>query len=323
MVMKRICLVLFYTACLLGAHIALAEEKDYPAKPIEAVLPFDPGGVMDIASRIVAAEMAIELKVPFIVTNAPGAGGMTGAVKVLRAKPDGYTLLSTSTASMISTPLESPNPPYDSFKDFLPIGCFGSSPMIFGVAGTSPFKTMAEMVDYAKKNPGKLTCGVTSMGGENHLNFELFKKVAGVNIKIVPYKGTGEAVASLLGKHIDMMVLTYVGFLPYLKSGDARVLAITQKVAGTTIPTIAEVGYPQVNIHMLCGFFISAKTPKAIYDKLVSTFQKVAMSPGVAKKLEDSGMLRQYKTPQEFTNEMKERWGTTAKLVEELGLRSK
>ena len=195
--------VVFFAAFLLSAGLVAAKEGPYPSRPIEVVLPFDPGGVMDISSRTIVEEMSRELKVPLVVVNLPGAGGMTGAVKVLKAKPDGYTLLSTSTATMISTPLQSPNPPYDPFRDFLILGSYGSSPMIFGVHNTSPFKTMEELIDHARKNPGKVTCGVTSLGGENYLNFELFKKVTGANIKIVPFKGTGEAIASLLGKHID------------------------------------------------------------------------------------------------------------------------
>lgn len=321
--MRRIFLVLFYATSLFSASFVLAEEKDFPNKPIEIVVPYDPGGNADICTRIIAKEMSPKLvKVPIIITNIAGAGGMLGVAKVLRSKADGYTLFNAATANMITAPLQSPNPPYD-LKDFLPICCYGSTPMIFGVYSTSPFKTIGDVVDYARMNPGKLTCGVTSLGGENHLDFELFKKVAGVNIKIVPYKGTGEAVASLLGKHIDMMVLTYVGFLPYLKAGDARVLATTQKVPGSNLPTIAEAGYPQVNIHMLSGFFLSAKTPKVIYEKHVAFFEKVVKDPDVLKKLENSGILPLFKTSKEFMTELKERWVITSKLLEELGMKKR
>jgi tripartite-type tricarboxylate transporter receptor subunit TctC len=315
-------LFLFLMACFFGIGLPWVQAQDYPSKPIEVVVPFDPGGVVDITTRIIADEMSRELKTPLVIANVPGAGSIVGASRVLKAKPDGYTLLSTTTA-MITSLLESPNPPFDPVKDFTPIGCYGSSPMIFGVVNSSPFKTLEELIDYARKNPAKLTCGVTSIGGENHLNFELFKKAAGVNIKIVPYKGSGEAVAALLGKHIDMMVLTYVSFLPYVKSGEARVLAITQKVPGSTLPTIAELGFPQVKIHMLLAFFVSAKTPKFVYDKLDPLLEKVVKDPNVAKKLENSGVITLYKAPNELTDELKDRWAVMGRLVEELGLKQK
>jgi len=298
------------------------EAQEYPSKPIEVVVPFDPGGVVDITSRIIADEMSRELKTPWVITNAPGAGSIVGAARVLKAKPDGYTLLSTTTA-MITSLLQSPNPPFDPNKDFTPIGCYGSSPMIFGVVQSSPFKTMEDVVTHARKNPAKLTCGVTSIGGENHLNFELFKKAAGVNIKIIPYKGSGEAVAALLGKHIDMMVLTYVSFLPYIKSGEARVLAITQKVPNSGLPTIAELGYPQVKIHMLLAFFASSRTPNAVFEKLNPLLEKIVKNPSVDKKLENSGVITQYIPAKDLADELKERWGVMANLLEELGLRKK
>jgi tripartite-type tricarboxylate transporter receptor subunit TctC len=298
------------------------QAEDYPAKPIEVVVPYDPGGVTDIATRIITDELSRELKTPFMVANIPGASGLVGASRVLKAKPDGYTLLSASTG-MISSLLESPNPPFDPVNDLLPIGCYGSGPMIFGVVNSSSFRTLEDVIDYARKNPAKLTCGVTSIGGENHLNFELFKRAAGINIKIVPYKGTGEAVAALLGKHIDMMVLTYVGFLPYIKSGEARALAVTQKIPSSSIPTISEIGYPQVKINNLNGLFAIPKTPKAVFDKLTPLLEKVIKDPGIAKKLENTGLITQYRTPTEFTEELRERWTIMPKLLEELGLRKK
>jgi tripartite-type tricarboxylate transporter receptor subunit TctC len=307
----------------LNISLAWAQEKGYPTKSIEVIVPASPGGSSDIATRIIAEELSRQLKVPFVVTNIAGAAGMAGAARVLKARPDGYTLLSSGTQGMISSPIQSPNPPFDTFKDFTPICSYGSSPMIFGIKSSSPFKTLEDLINYGRKNPDKLTCGITNIGGEPHLLIELFKKGVGVNIKPVPHKGTGDAVTALLGQHIDMMVLTYIGFLPYIKSGEARVLAITQKVPGSGIPTFAELGYPKVNIRTQLGFYVSSKTPGEIQEKLISLLEKVTKDPNVARKLETSGVVVDYRSPREFTNELKEEWDTVSKLADEIGLKQK
>ena len=321
--LKGMALFFFIMACFFGIRSAWAQGKGYPNKTIEVILPVAPGGSSDIATRIITEELSRQLKVPFVVTNLPGAAGLIGPSKVLKERPDGYILLSGGSSMMTFAIIQSPNPPYDPFKDFLPVCGYGSAPIIFGVQNASPFKTLEELIDYAKKNPGKLTCGISSMGRELHLAFELLRKAAGINIKIVPYKGTGEAVTALLGKHIDMMLLSYIGFLPYIKSGEARVLAITLKFPNSGIPTTAEIGYPQVNIRTQLGFYISAKTPKDIYEKVVSLFEGVVKDPNVAKKLENSGVVVQYKAPKEFTNELKEEWDVVSKLADDIGLKAK
>jgi tripartite-type tricarboxylate transporter receptor subunit TctC len=310
-------------ACCLMFSSAEAQVKAYPNKTVEVILPVAPGGSSDISTRIITDELSRELKVPFVVTNLPGAAGLIGPAKVLKEKPDGYTWLSGGSSMMTFAIIQSPNPPYDPFKDFLPIGSPGSAPIIFGVQSGSPFKTLQELLDFAKKNPGKLSCGISSMGRELHLAFELLRKSAGVNIKIVPYKGTGEAVSALLGKHIDMMLLSYIGFLPYIKSGEARVLAITVKVPNSGIPTTAELGFPQVNIRTQLGFYCSAKVPRETYDRMVSLFQGVLKNPEVVKKLEASGVVVDYKNPEEFKKDLREEWDIVSKLAEDIGLKSK
>lgn len=128
-------------------------------------------------------------------------------------------MLATGDTSMTTAVLQSPNPPYDPFRDFIPIAAYGGSHVAFGVPNSSAIKSVADLVKEAKANPGKVTFGVTSLGGENHLQFELLRNIAAVNIKLVPFKGTGEAIAALLGKHIDALALTYVGFRPGSASG--------------------------------------------------------------------------------------------------------
>lgn len=310
-------------AFCLAALPVVAQDKGYPTKSIDVIVAAAAGGSSDIATRIVVDELSRQLKVPLVVENIAGAAGMAGAAKVLKAKPDGYTILSAGTQGVVSSPIQSPNPPFDTLRDLVPICSYGSSPMIFGVKASSPFKTLEDLIAFAKQNPGKVTCGITNIGGEPHLLTELFKKVVGVSIRAVPHKGTGDAVAALLGGHIDMMVLTYIGFLPYIKSGEARVVAITQKVAGANIPTFADAGYPKVNIHTTLGFYLSAKTPPEIHQRLVPVFEKVVKDPAVVKKLQEMGVVVQYKSTKEFVNELREDWDVVSRLSEEIGLKKK
>jgi tripartite-type tricarboxylate transporter receptor subunit TctC len=300
-----------------------AQEKPYPYKPIKIVIPFEPGGSIDIAVRVMTDYLTRELGVPMIVENRGGAGGMIGGSEVLRSKPDGYTLLAATDAVMIISPLKSPNPPYDTFKDFLPICAYGGSPVTFGVHKSSPLKTLADLVKEAKENPGKLTCAITQFGAENHLDLEIFRKAADVNIKIVPYKGPGEGAAALLGRHVDMIVFMYTTLLPYVKSGEARYLAAGASIPGSSIPTFAEAGFPRTTLPRYNAFFVSAKTPKPIHEKLVLAFKRVSTNPELIKKWETLGLFPDYKSPAEYTSIMKNKWDAYSKLIDDLGLKEK
>lgn len=308
---------------LCGLNAATAEDKSYPNKPIRIVIPYEPGGVIDLGIRVMTDDLTKELKVPMIIENKGGASGMLGSASILKASPDGYTVLAAGDTAMTTSVIQSPNPPYDPFKDFIPIGAYGGSHVAFGVLQSSSLKTIADFVREAKANPGKLTFGVTSLGGENHLQFELFKKIAAVNIKLVPFKGTGEAIAALLGKHIDAMALTYVGFLPYINAGDIRVIVMGASIPGISIPNFAEAGYPRVMLPRLNGFFVSAKTPAPICEKLGVAFKRVATNPEVIKKWDKIGLVPEYKTSAEFANLIREKYGVYSKLMIELGLKKK
>jgi tripartite-type tricarboxylate transporter receptor subunit TctC len=302
-------------------------QEGYPSKPIKVIIPRDPGGASDLAVRVMTDYLSQELKQPIVIENKAGAGGLIGISEVNRAKPDGYTLLSVADSGMILAPMESPNPPFDTFKDFLPICAFGGTPVAFGVHQSSPFKTLADFVKEAKARPGTLNVAVTSLGNENHLTFEIFRKVAAVNLKLVPFKGTGEAIAALLGKHMDMLVLTFVGFQPYVKSNEVRLLVIGPSFPGVSVPNFTEAGYNDPRLKSLLNryntFMVSSKTPKPIYDKLVSTFKQVATNPELIKKWETIGVIPDYLGPAELTKFMKEKWDVCSLLLDELGLKKK
>jgi tripartite-type tricarboxylate transporter receptor subunit TctC len=314
----------FFVICLCKHNLLWAQGKGYPSQPIKIVVPNAPGGSNDLGARITADYLSQELKVPVLIENRVGASGMLGAAMVLKAKPDGYTLLAGGDTSLASGPLQSPNPPYDPFKDFSPICMLGSSVAAYGVYSSSPFKTLMDFIKDAKESPGKLSCGVTNIGSSTHLSLELLKKYAEMDIKVVPYKGVPDAIAALLGKHIDMLVLIYVGFLPYVKSGEARILAVSDPVPDTTIKTLQEAGFPQSGFRAtdaFLGFHVSSNTPKPIYEKLVLAFERIAKIPEFAMKLDNIGLIRKYKNPAELKEFMKEKWLVYSEGLEQLGLK--
>ena len=322
---RRIILVLTLSLFFLGwlyGHRPVWAQGDYPSKPITIVQPHEPGGLTDLPVRAMVDDLAQELKVPMVLEYKSGAMSMLGISYVLKAKPDGYTLLAAGDSAMIIGVLQSPNPPFDPLKDFLPLGVYGTTVVSFGVHQSSPFKTLGEFVAEAKKNPGKLSLAITSLGNDNHFGFELFRKASGINVKMVPYKGPGEGVAAFLGRHVDMLVLSYVSFSPYVKSGEARLIAVGNPVPGSSIPSFADAGYP-AEFPRMNAFYISAKTPKPIYEKLVTSFKRVFTNPEVTKKLEAVGLIPGYRSPDEFAQFMKPKWDAYSILIEELGMRKK
>ncbi|OGP59474.1 MAG: hypothetical protein A2162_12670, partial [Deltaproteobacteria bacterium RBG_13_52_11b] len=293
-----------------------------PNKPITILQPHEPGGLTDLPVRAMADDLAKEFKVPMVLEYKSGAGSMLGISYVQKAKPDGYTLLAAGDSAMIIGPLLSPNPPFDPFKDFKSIGIYGNTVVSFGVHKDSPIKSLKEFVAEAKKNPGKLSVAVTSLGNDNHFAFELFRKNSGINVKMIPYKGPGEGVAAFLGRHVDMLVLSYVSFSPYVKSGEARLLAVGNPVPGSGIPSFADEGFPP-EFPRVSAFYVVSSTPKPIYDKLVTTFKRAVTDPEVMKKFEKVGLIPGYRSPDEFAQFMKPKWDAYKSLITELGLKKK
>ena len=304
-------------------HITLVwGQGEFPNKPITVLQPHEPGGLTDLPVRAMADDLAKEFKVPMVLEYKSGAGSMLGISYVQKAKPDGYTLLAAGDSAMIIGVLLSPNPPFDPFKDFKSIGIYGNTVVAFGVHKDSPIKSLREFVAEAKKNPGKLSVAITSLGNDNHFAFELFRKNSGINVKMIPYKGPGEGVAAFLGRHVDMLVLSYVSFSPYVKSGEARLLAVGNPVPGSGIPSFADEGFPP-EFPRVSAFYVVSSTPKAIYDKLLTMFKRVVTNPEVMKKFENVGLIPGYRSPEDFDQFMKPKWDAYSSLVNELGMRKK
>jgi len=312
----------FFLIWLSGHNLTWAQKEGYPNKPVKIVVPFNPGGFTDLSIRTMTAYLSQELGVPVVIVNKGGANGMIGAGLVLKARPDGYTILAGADPPLIYGPLASPNPGYDPFKDFLPLGGLGASPHVFTVHASSPFKTVADFVNGAKKNPGKLTAGLTQL--DARLMFAKFKKAAGVDVKIIPFQRTSELISALLGKHVDLMGSTWANSRAYVEADEIRMLFLNFPVPGYSTPTFAEAGYPEAQTTVTRnGLLVSAKTPKPIYEKLVLTIERLSKNPELSKKWVRMGLMPDYKNPTEFTADLKRKWDIVSKLMKEMGLGNK
>ncbi len=300
-------IIIFWTLLLLWVPGALAADS-YPLRPMKILIPFGPGSTTDLTSRILSDSLAKDLKGTIVVDYKAGGSGMVGAAAVAQSKPDGYTLLCGTIATHVIGPILSPDkPPYDPVQDFLPIAFIGESPNALFVNSQSPYKTFEDLLDYAKKNPGKLNCGTPGVGTAAHFVLELINMNLGTKITHVPYKeGTGAVAVAVMGGHIDMGIMAASAAIPQVKAGKLRLLIATSKLADTPdTPTFKEKKLPQASIGIWIGYFAPAKTPKAVQDKLAAAFAKAIKDPDNVNKLEKVGFITDYKPPKEFSELMK------------------
>jgi tripartite-type tricarboxylate transporter receptor subunit TctC len=292
-VMQRLtrCLVMTMAGLTVGSA-AYAQDK-YPTRPITLVVGYAAGGATDIVARLVAKSLTETLKQPVVVENRPGANSNIGAEAVARAKPDGYTLYVGSIANTINRTLyEKLN--YDVKKDFTPVALLATIPNILVVHPNLPIKSVQEYVAYAKKNPGKLTCASSGSGSSIHLSCEIFKLETGTDILHVPYRGSGPAVADLLGGQVDSMFDNLPSSLPQVQAGKLRVLGVTslERVPFVPdVPTLAESGLPGFSVQSWFAVMAPTGTPKAIVDTLNAAINKGLEGEELRKSYEKGGFV--------------------------------
>jgi tripartite-type tricarboxylate transporter receptor subunit TctC len=309
---------------VIGSTLIHGQEKGFPSKPVEMVVPYAPGGSIDIGARIFVEPLSRELKVPVVVRNQAGGGGLTGTTAFFNTKPDGYTILATSPGGIIPTVQLSKNPSFDPRKDFLPLGHIGVSPVAMSVPRDSPFKSFDDFLQFAKKNPGKLRGGYSSPGGETHVMFMSIIKDTKIETKMVPYTSSGELAAALLGGHLDWKCSTLVSTMGYVRSGDMRPLLLTQRspeVPG--VPSGPDIGLPSVSVNIWLGFFVHSKIPKAAYDRLVSAVKAAFNDVKMRDLLTKAGYIVEYKDPQELTKLINRDWEAFAEVLEATGMKGK
>ena len=317
--------VLTLTAIQLAPGAALAQGK-FPERTMRLVVPFAPGGVNDIIGRRWAQEMSRVLGQNMIVENRAGASGAIGAMEVVRAKPDGYTLLIANTTTHVLSPLGNPKLGYDPLKDFTALGVITLVPTGVAVHPSMPVKNLKALVAFAKKNPGQLSFGSAGTGSITHLTGELFKKLNGnLNIVHVPYKGAGPGLADLVAGHIPMYTPTISPApLEYHKSGRIRMLAICSEERLSEVPevpTAAQAGMPELVVQAFNAIFLPAGMPRPVVDVLHQANQKVMANAGMQEFLRKAGAepvtTSSPERATQFIQKELQRWGP---IVREVGV---
>ncbi len=316
---RRSVVVLGLLAALTGVtHTAVA---DYPERPIHLVVPFAPGGGTDMIARTLGAEMAKELDATVIIENKPGAGTMIGTDHVANSKPDGYSVIVASFAHAVN-PALLPKLSYGSNDAFAPVVLIARGPNVMVVRESSPYKSVADIVEAAKADPGGLTFASQGNGTSAHLAGEMFANMANVKLTHVPYRGAGPALTDLLGGHVDIMFATAAAVSNF--SGTLRLLGVTTEEASDTfkdVPPIAKT-VPGYRVESWYGLYVPAGTPDEVIARLNAAARVAAYSPEFANKLESEGLrvvAGEPKELDEYVRTEEKRW---AKIVEDNGLKA-
>ena len=279
-------------------------QSNYPTKPVTLMVPTAPGGTTDIAARMLADPLGKALGQTVIVENRGGASGGIAAVAVKRAEPDGHTLLMQYSGYHVITPAVSKQPIGWEARDFQAVANVLNAPQVVVARAGLPIKTMAELIAYAKANPGKLTYASSGNGSLQHVTGAMLEQQAGIQMTHVPYKGTGPALQDLLGGQVDVTFGTPPPFMQHIQSGKLRALAVTGKTRLASlpdVPTSAEAGLPKLDATSWFAVFAPAATPKPIVDKLSAEIAKVIATPAFKQKAAEQGASADYMTPQQLT----------------------
>jgi tripartite-type tricarboxylate transporter receptor subunit TctC len=286
----------------MGTAHAQGAEAAFPDRPIRLIVPYPPGGSTDPAARLIASDIGPRLGQNVVVENRAGAAGAIGTEAVARAAPDGYTLLLHT--SVISTdPTLKKNAPYDVKRDLAPVTLAVNGPYLLVVNPSLPVRNVAELITYAKANPGKLNFGSAGQASSGHLIGELFKKAAGIDMVHVPYKGGGPSIVGLVGNEVQLVFDTFGGSRALAESGKLRAIAVTSPNRASLmpdIPTVSESGLKDFSAVYWLGIFAPAKTPPAIIDKLHGVIRQSLETPAVKAKMLDIGNVPQALSPTEF-----------------------
>jgi tripartite-type tricarboxylate transporter receptor subunit TctC len=302
----------------------LARAEDYPNKPIRLVVPFPPGGPNDIIGRVVGQKMQELLGQTIVIDNRPGAGGTLGTDNVAKSEPDGYSIAIASAGALaISTSLQD-KILYDPLKELATVTLVAKVPEVLVASTTLPVANVRELVALAKAKPGTINYGSTGPGSMPHLAGELLRTSAQIDIVHVPYRGAAPAVNDLLGHQVDIIFLDLPVLLPQIQAGAIKPLAVgsRQRVKWLPdLPTMGEIGYPQIEADNWYGMVAPARTPHAIVMKLNAAAVTAMQAPEVQAKLSSQGAILIGSTPEEFTAYMKSEIQKWAKVVQAAGIK--
>ncbi|MFY9836151.1 MAG: tripartite tricarboxylate transporter substrate-binding protein [Xanthobacteraceae bacterium] len=303
--MKQRRIVLLVIATLTAVSWARGgAAQDWPARSVLVVSPFAAGSANDTVARVVLDQVSQQTGQPFVVENRPGGGGVVGVASVVRAEPDGYTLL-LSSASMSSAVILHKSLPYDELNDLEPVAMLSTQPSVLVAAPGKGFRSVADLVAAAKARPGALNFASAGIGSASHIAGERFRLAAGLNVQHIPYRGPVEALADLMTGRIDFYFLPIAPALSLIKQGKVVALAVStrqRKQLLPDVPTIAEAGYPSAEYLFWGGLSAPAKTPRAIVEKLNGEVNKALAMPAIKEKLQNLGVQPEPMTPDQFAS---------------------
>ncbi len=322
--LQRVAVVVFGLAIFFQQQAAAQSQvTNWPSKPIRFVMPYAPGGSSELLARPIANELSKSLGQPVVIDYKPGAGSTIGADFIAKSPPDGYTIIMLLTAHAVNATLM-PNLPYDTVRDFSSITLAATLPLSVVVNAQSNIQSVQELITYARANPGKLNYGSAGPGNTSHLAVEYFKSVAGVDMTHVPYKGSGPAVAALLGREVDLMFDSMSSSLAQIQGGKFRAIAVSTAKRSSVlpnVPTIQESGLPGFDISAWYGIFAAANTPAPIVQKLNAEIIKAMAVPEAKQRIEGLGYQIVGSTPAQLDVYVKleiARWG---KVIKDAGVK--
>jgi tripartite-type tricarboxylate transporter receptor subunit TctC len=302
-----------------------AAAQDYPDRPIRLLVGFAAGGPADVMARLVGDKLAEVWGKPVIVENITGGAGNVAADRVAKAAPDGYTLMAAASATIVTNPSLYPKLGFDPVKDFAPITQAVYTPNLLAVPADLPVNSVAELVAYARAQPGKVTFGSAGVGTSQHLAGELFKTMAGIDITHVPYRGIAAVMPDLLAGRISMVFGNITAVLPLVREGRLRALAVTSPRRWASVPdlpTMIEVGYKDFDSTAWFGLMAPAGTPQPIIDRIHQEAVRILARPDIRKRFEEIGMEAIGNTPGEFAAVIAAETPQWAKVIKDAGVKA-
>jgi tripartite-type tricarboxylate transporter receptor subunit TctC len=308
---------------VLATPVLAQPSQNYPERAVTIAVAVAPGGGIDTLARAFADKLRDRLGQPVVVENRAGAGGVIGADYVAKSPPDGYTLLLTTTAEALARWLHR-NVPFEVVKDYAPIAELAEAPMLVLVDPDLPVKSVSDLIAYAKANPGKLSYGTPGVGTPHHLLGEMLKKAARIDLIHVPYRGTAPSLNGLLAHQVPAILATPIAVMPFIESGKVRALATAGQQRSSILPdlpTLAESGFPQIDVTSWFGLAAPMGTPPAIIERLNRELRAVAEMADLRQRLAAQGFTIAVSSPEDFRRAIAARSERYGRIVADIGLR--
>lgn len=297
-----------------SALVASAQTPEWPSRPVTVIVPSSPGGGTDVYGRILAQALTEQLKQSFVVENKPGASGAIGAIAVAKAEGDGYTLLVASNSSLGINPVLLKSPGYDVQRDFAPVTRGVIAPMVIVAHPEAQVKTLAELLERGRREPGRLFYGTAGVGSPLYIGMRMIEVAAGAQFGHVPYKGAGAAYTDLLGGRLQFMLTDLASVRQHIDAGKLIALAVTDKTRLLpNTPTLAEAGLPNINAFTSFSVLLPSKAPPALVQRVAAAVARAMKDPAIAARLEQQALLPVFDTPEQFAASLRQEqqnWGT-------------